>query len=624
MFEALAKSELSASNAVAVIMGDALRSLQALDSESVQCIVTSPPYWGMRDYGDENQIGFQETLYQYLFYLGEVFSECKRVLKDDGVFWLNIGDGYTSGNRGWRAPDKKNKGRFMSSRPDNPPGMKNKDLQQIPWRLLQVLQSRGWYIRSDNVWLKPNCQPESVKDRPTRAHEFVFLCAKSEKYSYDSEAVKEKSGDPKRPLRNRRTVWPINTQAVKEAHFATFPEELVNICLMAGSKEGDLVLDPFAGSGTTLLCAKNLGRRSVGIEINKDYVEIIKRRVSASDLLVLALEELNVNDVENTEFPPLDVDLQAYCANELEIRRAQKLQPGLAKAIRTVPASARYQEALALIPEQYIDEFNSFGVPVEYYFPLPCLVERSPEIIGYYRLLYGVGSKKFSKGSYGAFSRSEALGKLSKQAKSKVVDFCRAMIDGGIRLYEQLPAGSIRKDFLHELTLLSLGSALQGKHNNLIDEKAMTNVRRVFARVLPEAKKIDENLWELINLGGDTIRIIFARDPDVAIYRVIPSPDGEPIVRNVLAIEVKGGQDAANMKNRLGESEKSHIVAKGNDFNARWTIGNVRGQTVEQVRKVAPNTTDYFFLQDLIDKTGDYSRFAAILRVDLGLKSSWS
>lgn len=175
-----------------VFEGDALSVLSRLPSESVQCAVTSPPYWGLRDYGINGQIGLEPTLPEFISRLVGIFSELKRVLKNTGVFWLNIGDGYTSGNRGWRAPDKKNPARAMNVRPVTPKGLKSKDLLGLPWRLAFALQDDGWYLRSDVVWHKPNAMPESVKDRPTRCHEYVFLFSKSEQYFYNYESVKER------------------------------------------------------------------------------------------------------------------------------------------------------------------------------------------------------------------------------------------------------------------------------------------------------------------------------------------------------------------------------------------------------------------------------------------------
>ena len=174
-----------------IIESDAVLALQRLPSASVQCVVTSPPYWGLRDYGIDGQIGLENNLQQYINKLVSVFAEAKRILRDDGVFWLNIGDGYTSGNRGYRAPDKKNPARAMSVRPDTPEGLKSKDLLGIPWRLALALQADGWYLRSDIVWNKPNAMPESVKDRPTRSHEYVFMLTKNERYYYDYQAIKE-------------------------------------------------------------------------------------------------------------------------------------------------------------------------------------------------------------------------------------------------------------------------------------------------------------------------------------------------------------------------------------------------------------------------------------------------
>jgi len=258
----------------AIFEGDALAVLQRLPSNSIQCAVTSPPYWGLRDYLIAEQIGLEPTLPQFLQRLRAIFEEVRRVLRDDGILWLNIGDGYTSGNRGWRAPDKKNPARAMAGRPDTPEGLKPKDLQGIPWRLAFALQDDGWYLRADIVWNKPNAMPESVKDRPTRAHEYLFMFTKDERYYYDRCAIQEPNG------RNCRSVWNINTQAYSGAHFATFPPKLVEPCIKASTKPGDFVLDPFFGSGTVGVVARDLGRRYVGIELNPDYVALAAQRLA--------------------------------------------------------------------------------------------------------------------------------------------------------------------------------------------------------------------------------------------------------------------------------------------------------------------------------------------------------
>jgi DNA modification methylase len=238
--------------------------------------VTSPPYWSLRDYRIPGQIGLEARLSDYFASLVAVFEEVRRVLRPDGTLWLNIGDSYTSGGRTWRAPDKKNPVRAMNVRPPTPDGLKPKDLIGVPWRLAFALQAAGWYLRADIVWNKPNCQPESVKDRPTRSHEMLFLFSKSEQYHYDPSAVRGPNG------RNVRTVWDIPTQAYPEAHFATFPPALVEPCLALGSEAGDLVLDPFLGSGTIAEVALRMGRRFLGIELNPEYVEIATRRIKAS------------------------------------------------------------------------------------------------------------------------------------------------------------------------------------------------------------------------------------------------------------------------------------------------------------------------------------------------------
>jgi site-specific DNA-methyltransferase (cytosine-N4-specific) len=258
-----------------IIEGDVRLVLSRLPSECVQCVVSSPPYWGLRDYAIPGQIGLEPTMAAFIQSLTCVFAEVKRVLKSDGVFWLNIGDGYTSGNRGWRAPDKKNPNRAMSLRPDNPPGLKDKDLIGIPWRLAFALQENGWFLRTDIVWHKPNAMPESVKDRPTRAHEYIFMFTKAEQYTYHHERVKERAEDG--TMRNRRSVWSINTSGSGSSHIAAFPEALVAPCILASTQPGDFVLDPFFGSGTVGIVARQLGRPYVGVELNPAYVEEAKR-----------------------------------------------------------------------------------------------------------------------------------------------------------------------------------------------------------------------------------------------------------------------------------------------------------------------------------------------------------
>jgi site-specific DNA-methyltransferase (adenine-specific) len=267
-----------------IFEGDAHTVMQRLPDESVQCIATSPPYWGLRDYAYPDQIGLEPSLPQYINRLQVVFTEARRILKNDGILWLNIGDGYTSGNRGWRAPDKKNPARAMSVRPDTPEGLKPKDLLGIPWRLALALQDDGWYLRADVIWHKPNVTPESVKDRPTRAHEYLFMFTKSERYYYDRDSIMELNGYGKR---NRRTVWSINTQASPGAHFATFPPALVEPCIRASTRVGDFVLDPFFGSGTAGLVAQQLGRRYVGIELHREYVELAAERLKTDERAIV-------------------------------------------------------------------------------------------------------------------------------------------------------------------------------------------------------------------------------------------------------------------------------------------------------------------------------------------------
>ncbi len=258
----------------ALVAGDSKTILAQIPDSVFQACVTSPPYWSLRDYAIDGQVGLESSLAAYLDALVVVFDQVRRVLRDDGTLWLNIGDSYTSGGRTWRAPDKKNPVRAMDIRPPTPEGLKPKDLIGVPWRLAFALQEAGWYLRADIVWNKPNCQPESVKDRPTRSHEYLFLFSKSERYYYDSKAMRGPKG------RNIRTVWDIHTQAFSEAHFATFPPALVEPCISLGTRPNDVVLDPFIGSGTTGVVALKLGRRFVGIELNPEYVRLAERRLN--------------------------------------------------------------------------------------------------------------------------------------------------------------------------------------------------------------------------------------------------------------------------------------------------------------------------------------------------------
>ena len=258
----------------ALIVGDSAKVLTQLPDSAFQTCVTSPPYWALRDYGIAGQIGLESTVDNYVGSLVRVFDQVRRVLRDDGTLWLNIGDSYTSGGRTWRAPDRKNPVRAMDIRPPTPSGLKPKDLIGIPWRLAFALQASGWYLRADVIWNKPNCQPESVKDRPTRSHEYLFLFSKSERYRYCNDAARGPND------RNLRTVWDINTQALHDSHFATFPPSLVRPCLSLGTQVGDLILDPFIGSGTTGVVAVEMGRRFLGVELNPHYMEIAERRLN--------------------------------------------------------------------------------------------------------------------------------------------------------------------------------------------------------------------------------------------------------------------------------------------------------------------------------------------------------
>jgi site-specific DNA-methyltransferase (cytosine-N4-specific) len=262
-----------------LICGSADLALNLLPTGTVQTVVTSPPYWSLRDYDDEAQIGRDDSLSDYLASVVQVFDQLRRVLTQDGTVWLNVGDTYTSGNRRYRAPDRKNRARAMSVRPATPDGLKPKDLIGVPWRLAFALQSAGWWIRSEVIWHKPNAHPESVRDRPTKSHETVFLLSKSQNYFYDINAVRGPNG------RRLRTTWDIPTEPRKRKyaketdHPAVMPMTLAKRCVKITSRPGDVVLDPYAGSGTTLIAARDLGRKWVGVELNPDFVGMIERRL---------------------------------------------------------------------------------------------------------------------------------------------------------------------------------------------------------------------------------------------------------------------------------------------------------------------------------------------------------
>jgi site-specific DNA-methyltransferase (cytosine-N4-specific) len=263
---------------VQILLADSRHKLTSFTSNYFQCCITSPPYWGLRDYDYPDQIGAESTVEDYIGHLVSVFREVRRTLREDGTFWLNIGDAYTSGGRTWRAPDKKNPARSMTYRPNTPAGLKPKDLIGLPWRVAFALQQDGWYLRSDIIWNKPNCQPESVKDRPTRCHEYLFLFSKTERYFYDGEKIREPANGSNE-LKNRRSVWNINTEGFKGAHFAVFPPRLVELCLLAGTSTDSLVLDPFFGSGTVGVMCKRHRRNCIGIEMKPEYAALARQRV---------------------------------------------------------------------------------------------------------------------------------------------------------------------------------------------------------------------------------------------------------------------------------------------------------------------------------------------------------
>ena len=300
----------------ALLVGGCLDGLRSLPDGCVQACVTSPPYLGLRDYGVDGQIGQETSPAAFVEALVTVFREVRRVLADDGTLWLNLGDSYDA-NRTYQVPSTKGGAKHAPAQGNSgamtvPEGLKAKDIMGVPWRVALALQADGWWLRSDIIWSKPNPMPESVTDRPTRAHEYLFLLTKRERYFYDADAIREptqaierpnhdgvrgslpKSAIPGQPPqngragnhpagRNARTVWTITPEPFDGAHFATMPPELARRCILAGSRRGDVVLDPFAGAGTTALVAVGNGRRAIGCELNPEYARIALDRVAAVD-----------------------------------------------------------------------------------------------------------------------------------------------------------------------------------------------------------------------------------------------------------------------------------------------------------------------------------------------------
>ncbi len=324
-----------------LLSGDCRKLLAELETESVQCCVTSPPYWGLRDYGHADQIGQEATPEEYVATMVEVFREVRRVLKSDGTLWLNLGDSYfgswgnySGENRGHGSqrsivngsqvpnPAYDGKEKMRPPTAGKHPNLKPKDLVGIPWMVAFALRADGWYLRQDIIWAKPNPMPESVTDRCTKSHEYIFLLTKSQRYFYDAAAIAEPSTDPESrrgynrstatdsietssdagydghrtrigiqalkqsgkvfDYRNKRSVWTVVTKPYADAHFATFPAALITPCILAGSRLGDVVLDPFGGSGTTGEVAISLGRKAILIELNPDYAKLIEQRTTTT------------------------------------------------------------------------------------------------------------------------------------------------------------------------------------------------------------------------------------------------------------------------------------------------------------------------------------------------------
>ena len=313
-----------------ILFGDCRRTLCAFLPKSARMCVTSPPYYGLRNYGDEQyQLGQEQTPEKFIDNLVNVFREVKNVLTDDGTCWVNLGDSYYNYRPGrGQGLAKQTVSTTKQDLPDVCPrrgnrleGLKEKDLIGIPWMFAFAMRADGWYLRQDIIWHKPNPMPESVRDRCTKAHEYIFLFSKNKNYHYDNEAIKEPAKDwgtrdrtqgkyhnpgtglsPHSGLtksyekRNKRSVWSVTKKPYKGAHFATYPAELIEPCILAGSEEGDIVLDPFMGSGTTAAVAKSLGRNYIGCELHEEYGELIQKRIDEYEPVV-----------EVTQSPLLDI-----------------------------------------------------------------------------------------------------------------------------------------------------------------------------------------------------------------------------------------------------------------------------------------------------------------------------
>ena len=263
-----------------ILFGDCRDTLTQFD-EKARCCVTSPPYYGLRNYGDEeNQIGHEQTPEEYVDEMVKVFRLVRDCLTDDGTVWLNIGDSYYNYRPGkgqalskqTLAKNDQDLPTKCARRGNKLEGLKEKDLIGIPWLLAFALRADGWYLRQDIIWNKPNPMPESVRDRCTKSHEYIFLLSKSQNYYFDVDAIKE-------PTRRKRSVWDITKKPYKDAHFAVFPPDLIEPCIKAGSERGDIILDPFMGSGTTAMVSKQLGRDYIGCELHEEYGKLIQDRL---------------------------------------------------------------------------------------------------------------------------------------------------------------------------------------------------------------------------------------------------------------------------------------------------------------------------------------------------------
>jgi hypothetical protein len=366
----------------------------------------------------------------------------------------------------------KNPARGMDYRPPTPESLKPKDLVGVPWRIAFALQGDGWFLRSYIIWYKPNCQPESVKDRPTRSHEYLFLFSKSEEYFYNREAILEPATSRK-GTRNRRTVWTINTEPFADAHFATFPPTLIEVPILAGTEPDDLVLDPFFGSGTVGEVCLKLKRRFVGIELKADYAEIAAKRLKWQKAEVKG----NGHRVNGVSRPEAERQIEFYV--RLQAVRERYLSEALKKTVddSSFDLEALNAELSVYADSKHLKRLASFGLRGEVCFPVPYLFRRNPHLLGYYRLLYNFSCKAFyDQGPFKRFQTLENEGIIRHNLEALIPAFCGSLAKTGEMLLKAVNPVSLF--VVNDLQVLTLGAQLRGSGNVKLGQNAIDSFLR--------------------------------------------------------------------------------------------------------------------------------------------------